>query len=153
LLLVLVFSSAPDRNQALVNAVKKSGATQVSVVGPCIVCSTRDSLIVGKLAGIHGINSITTAMQVTNEFSNVVSAIVKAGGKEVKPCEKFYIQVIQAAKKDYVERDIEFVATGALVEKLTETGALPARNEREADTMIQAVVGKKWAYICVRNKI
>jgi hypothetical protein len=150
---VLVFPSAPVRNQALVNVVKKSGATRVSVVGPCVVCSVRDSLIVGKLAGIHGINGVAKATRMPSRFSDLVGAIVKAGVNEVKPREKFYIQVIQGAEKDYVERDIEFVATGALVEKLTETGALPARNEREADTMIQAVVGKKWAYICVRNKI
>ena len=112
-----------------------------------------DSLIVGKLAGLQGINGVATAIRVPNEFSEVVSAMVKAGVDEVKPREKFYIQVIQAAKKDYVKRDIEFAAAGALVEKLAKISALPARNEREADTVIHAVVGKKWAYVCVIGKI
>ncbi len=57
----------------------------------------------------------------------------------------------QAAKADYVDRDIEFASTGALVGKLAEINALPAKSEQEADRVILAIVGKKSAYICVKD--
>lgn len=106
-----------------------------------------------KLAGIPEVDTVAMARQVPRRFSEIVSAIKEAGTKTVQPGEKFCVKVIQVTKMDYVERDIEFAAAGALVEKLARVNAFPAKNCDEADRVIQAVVGKKRAYVCVRGKI
>lgn len=113
----------------------------------------RNSLTVSRLASIPGVNACAMARQVPTQFSEILSAITEAGIEAIQPGEKFYVKVIQILRMDYVERDIEFAAAGALVKKLAKVNALPAKNEHEADRVIQAVVGKKWAYICVRGKI
>ena len=88
----------------------------------------------------------------TRKFSDVTGAIVEAGSRTILPAEKFYVKVIQTAKADYVERDVEFASSGALVERLVEISALPARNEHEAGRVVVAVIGKKSAHVCVKGK-
>ena len=146
---IVVFPSSPANRQALARAVKKSGATQVASEGPCIICKARDPEI---LAGIPGIDWVAAARKVTRKFSDVTGAIVEAGSRAILPGEKFYVRVIQTAKADYVERDVEFASAGALVERLAEISALPARNEHEAGRVVVAVIGKKSAHVCVKGK-
>lgn len=102
------------------------------------------------MAGLSGIDSLAIAMKVSSRFSDVVSAIVQVGSKAVRPKEKFYVKVIQTAKADYVDRDVEFASSGALAEKLAGIGARPAKSEQEADCVILAATGKFSAYVCVR---
>ena len=82
----------------------------------------------------------------------MTSAIVKAGEKSIMPGEKYYVKAILMTKADYVERDVEFASAGVLVEKLATVDALPSRNEEQADRLILAIIGKRFAYICVRGK-
>jgi hypothetical protein len=70
--------------------------------------------------------------KVTRKFSDVTGAMVQTGSRTILPGERFYIKVIQTAKVDYVERDVEFAPAGAVLEKLAEINALPAGNEQEA---------------------
>lgn len=150
---VLVFPSAPANRQALVRAIKKSGKAQVASEGPCIVCKTNDpSKLASRLAGLLGIDSVEIAKKVSSRFSDITNAIVQAGSGAIKPKEKFYIKVIQTAKADYVDRDVEFASSAALVGKLAEINIRPAKNEHEADRVILAVVGKRSAYVCVKGK-
>lgn len=145
---LVIFLSASANRQALARAIKKSGAIKVASEGPCIVCKTGDPK---TLAGLSGIDSIAAAKKVPRRFSDVTSAIVQTGSKAILPREKFYVKVIQTAKANYVDRDIEFASSGALVEKLAEINALPAKSEQEADRVILAIVGKRSAYVCVKG--
>jgi adenylyl- and sulfurtransferase ThiI len=150
---VLVFPSALANRQALVRAIKKSGKTQVGAEGSCIICKTNDpSKLASRLAGFLGIDSVEIAKKVSSRFSNITNAIVQAGSGAIQPKEKFYIKVIQTAKADYVDRDVEFASSAALVGKLAEINIRPAKNEQEADRVILAVVGKRSAYVCVKGK-
>lgn len=149
---VLVFPSAPANKQALVRAIKKSGRIQVTSEGACIVCKAGNpSRLVSSLTGLSGIDSVAIAKKVSSRFSDVTSAIVGTGSKAMLPREKFYVKVIQTAKADYVDRDVEFASSGMLVEKLAEISVLPAKSEQEADRVIIAVVGKRSAYVCVKG--
>jgi hypothetical protein len=148
---VVAFLSPTARKQTLVRAVKKSGVLQVVFEGPLLVCKVR-SLKTAKIADIPGINGIAAARQVSTGFSDVVGAIVAAGAKAIIPGEKFFVKAILTAKTEYVERDIEFASAGTLVEKLAKINVLPAKSEQECDRLILAVVGKKAAYVCVRDK-
>lgn len=147
---VLVFPPASVSKQLLAKAAKKSGAKRITFVGPCFVYRAYDSKIASDMAEITGAGNAVTAKQVSSRFSDVINAIVETATKTILPDEKFYIKTILAAKKDYVERDIEFASAGALVEKLAKINALPARSEHGADRVILAVIGKRHAYVGVR---
>lgn len=150
---MLIFPSALANRQALVRAIKKSGRMQVTSEGTCIICKARNPVkTASRLAGLSGIDSVAIAKKVSSQFSDVTSTIVQIGSKAILSKEKFYVKVIQTAKTDYVDRDIEFAATGALVEKLAEMNALPAKSE-EVDRVILALVCKRSAYIYVKDKI
>jgi hypothetical protein len=144
--IVIIPFASVDR-QALARVIRTSGAKQVYSEGPCIICRARDLKI---LAGTPEIDWAAPARKVTRKFSDVTGAIVQAGSRTILPGEKFYVRVIQTGKADYVERDVEFASTGALIEKLAKVSALPARNEHEADRVILAVIGKKSTHVCVR---
>lgn len=150
---VLVFPSALANKQVLARAIKKSGKVQVAFESTCLVCKAGSlAKIASVLSDLSGIDSVAIAKKVSSQFSDVTSAIVQAGSKAILPGEKFYVRVIQTAKADYVDRDIEFASSGALVGKLAEINALPAKNEDEADRVILAVVGKRSAYVCVKGR-
>lgn len=147
---VLVFPKDSINMQLLAEAAKKHGSKHFISEGPCFVCTIRDSKIVSDLANIAGADNITIAKQVSRRFSDVVGAIVEVGIRTILPSEQFYVKAILSAKADYVERDIEFASAGMLVEKLVKMHAMPTRNEHEADRVILAVIGKRWAYVCAR---
>ena len=150
---VLVFSSALAKRQALVRSIKKSGKMQVTFEGACIICKARNpAKTASRLEGFSGIDSVAIAKEVSSRFSDITDAIVQTGIKAILPKERFYVKVIQMAKVDYVDRDVEFASTGALVGKLAEINALPAKSEQEADRVILALVGKRSAYVCVKGK-
>jgi adenylyl- and sulfurtransferase ThiI len=149
---VLVFPSTPDNRQKLVRAIKKSGKIQVTYEGACVVCKTRDPAgAASRLADLPGVESVAAARKVSSRFSDVTAAIVQEGSRAIRRGERFYVKVIQTAKSDYVDRDIEFASAGALVRKLAKINALPAKSEHEADRVILVVIGKKSAYVCVRG--
>jgi hypothetical protein len=145
---VVIIPFASVDRQAFAQAIRTSGAKQVYSRGPCIICKARYLEI---LAGIPGIDWVAEARKVTWKFSDVTGAIVQAGSRSILPGERFYVKVIQTAKVDYVDRDVEFASAGALVEKLAEINALPAGNEQEADRVILAVIGKKSTHVCVKG--
>lgn len=151
--MILVCPSAPDNIQALVQAIKKSDIVQVTFEGVYIVLKTGSPKIASGLAGLARVGSVAVAKKVSSRFSDVTRAIVQAGYNAILPGQKFYDKVIQTAKANYVDRDIEFASCGALVGKLAEINAPPAKSEHEADCVILAVVGKRSAYVCVKDRI
>jgi hypothetical protein len=148
---VLVFPSAFASIQALTRTINTSGG-KASAEGGCIVCKSRDpAKLASTLANLSGVDGVAIARKVTSRFSDIMGAIVQVGSKAILPDEKFYVKVTQTAKADYVDRDVEFASSGALVGKLAKINALPAKSQQEADRVVLAVVGKKSAYVCVKT--
>lgn len=149
---MLVFPSALANSQVLVRAIKKSGKIQVTSEDACIACKADDPAeVTSRLRGFSGIDHVTIARKVPSRFSDITEAIVQEGIKAILPKERFYVKVIQTAKADYVDRDIEFASTGMLVGKLAQISVLPTKSEQDADRVILAIVSKRWAYICVKD--
>lgn len=151
--IVLILPSALASKQGLARAIKKSGRVRVASEGAWIVCKTNDPIkIASRLADLPEIDNIVLAKKISSRFSKVVEAIVQQGSRAILPKERFYVKVIQTTKADYVDRDVEFASTGALVGKLAEINALPAKSEQDADRVIVAIIGKRSAYVCVKGK-
>ena len=153
---VIAFPSAFANKGALARAIKKVAGGKISVLleENCIVCESSDSVeLASHLANLFGVEKIAIAKKVPSDFSNLYHAIVEAGAKIIIPGARFYIKVIQnaeAAKHDYVSRDIEFAASGALTVKLSSIKAKPAKNEQDASQLILTIIGKESAYVCLQ---
>ena len=153
---VIAFPSAFADKAALVRAVKKVARGKISIVleKNCIVCESRDSVeLASQLANLFGVEEVAIAKKVSSDFSDLSHAIVEAGTEIIIPGARFYIKVIQeaeAAKYDYVSRDIEFAASGALTVKLSSIKAKPAKSEHDASHVILTIIGKESAYVCLQ---
>jgi adenylyl- and sulfurtransferase ThiI len=146
---VLVAPSTFSGIRTLARTINKSGG-KACIEGRCIVCESHNpAKLALELADLSGVNSVAIAEKVTNKFSEIVDAVVRVGSEAIMRDEKFYVRVIQTRKADYVYRDVEFASAGALVGKLAEINALPAKSDQEADRVVLAVVGKKSAYVCM----
>jgi hypothetical protein len=147
---VLAFPSAFAPSQALVRAIKAIDAKmKIAFEQGFLVCETNDPVDLASRLGIFGIDKVAIARKVENEFEELSNAIAEIGLKVILPGEKFFVKVNAGGTNDYVSRDIEFASSGKLTAKLAEMGAHPAKNEQEADRVILAFAGKKFAYVCV----
>jgi hypothetical protein len=153
---VIAFPSAFANKGALARAIKKAARGRISIIieGNCIVCEPTDSVeFASQLASLFGIEKVAIAKKVSSKFSDLSHAIIEVGTRVIVPGARFYIKVIQeaaAAKYDYVSRDIEFAASGALTVELSSIKARPAKNEEEATQLILTIIGKESAYICLQ---
>lgn len=97
------------------------------------------------LTSCLGIKKIEIAYSSLNNFKSIVEQIIKVGQKIIIN-EKFFIKVY-SENSNFVSRDIEFVATGSLVEKLSNRLSRPSRNEESANKVMKVYVGKSKSYI------
>jgi hypothetical protein len=152
---VIAFPSPFTDEWALAQTIQKAarGIVSVNIEYNCIICETSDVVeLASQLASMFGIESVALANKVSSNFSDLTAAIAEVGSKVIVPGDRFYVKVIiqQAAKCDYVSRDIEFAASGKLAARLASIKALPAKNEKEATRLVLTVIGKKSAYICIQ---
>jgi hypothetical protein len=153
---VIAFPSAFANKGALARAIKKVARRKISVLieENWIVCESSDPVeLASRLTNLFGVEKVAIAKKVSNDFSDLSHAIVEVGSKIIMPGARFYIKVIQkatAAKYDYVNRDIEFAASGALTEKLSSIEAKPAKDEHDASHLIVTVIGREAAYVCLQ---
>jgi len=115
----------------------------------------------------------------TARFEEVLAQVVNIGKLKILPKEKFFVkvQISDNAKVDYKPRDLEFASTGELTAALQSSlsqsvlssprqsstfsssssssasslssAARPAKNELDADRLIEVFIGKKSAYVCI----
>ena len=161
---LLVFPSAfsaNSKNMLMSSIIKKLKLEHMTVTKTiceesCFVFKINDGDDIvdaaSNIKDLFGIDRVAIAKQVTNIFSDVVSAIITTGKQIILPKEKFFIkvQISSEAKVNYVGRDISFVSSGDLIEQLASTGAQPARNEDEADKVILSYIGKNYGYTCIQ---
>ena len=115
----------------------------------------------------------------TAHFEEILAQVVNIGKLKILPKEKFFVkvQISDNAKVDYKPRDLEFASTGELTAALQSSlsqsvlssprqsstfsssssssasslssAARPAKNELDADRLIEVFIGKKSAYVCI----
>ncbi len=117
-----------------------------------------------------GAEKVAIARKLRNAYyAQICSEIVRVGKLKVLPHEKFFIkvQISKNAKVNYKPRDLEFASTGDLISALMSTSphsnsenvsqsskamyVRPARNEIEANRLLDVYVGKNSAYICIES--
>lgn len=142
----------------------------------CIVFEL-DDVVEGAAitAEMFGIDKVAIAKKVsTPNFEEILTEVVNIGKLKILPNEKFYVkvQISDNAKVDYKPRDLEFASTGELTAALQpslspslsssrqssthsssasspSSFARPAKNEFDADRLIEIFIGKKSAYVCI----
>ncbi len=97
------------------------------------------------LTSCLGIKKIELAYSSPNNIKSIVDKIINKGQKIIIH-EKFFIKVY-SENSNFVSRDIEFIATGSLLEKLSNRLSRPSRNEESASKVIRVYVGKSKSYI------
>jgi hypothetical protein len=127
---------------------------------------------------MFGIDKVAIAKKVPSiQFEDIAAEVVNIGKLKVLPNEKFFVkvQISNNAKINYKSRDLEFASTGDLTAALQSSSfsssrrpytfspistshsysssALPAKNELEADRLIEIFVGKKSAYVTIETDI
>jgi hypothetical protein len=152
---VIAFPSAFANKQALARIIKKTARERgsVHIEGNCIVCQSSEPVeLASRLARLFGIEKVAIAKKASSNFSDLSNAIVEVGSKIIMPGNSFYVKVIiqQAAKYDYVSRDVEFAASGTLTARLSSINARPAKSEQDASHLILTVVGRESAYVCIQ---
>ena len=127
-------------------------------------------------AEMFGIDKVAIAKKVsTARFEEILAEVVNIGKLKILPKEKFFVkvQISNNAKVDYKPRDLEFASTGELTAALQSSlspslsssprqsstfpssasslssSARPAKNELDADRLIEIFIGKKSAYVCI----
>ena len=127
---------------------------------------------------MFGIDKVAIAKKVpSTRFEDIAAEVVNIGKLKVLPNEKFFVkvQISNNAKVNYKSRDFEFASTGDLTAALQSSSsfsssrqsytfsssvssisshsysssARPAKNELEADRLIEIFIGKKSAYVCI----
>ncbi|HMH10506.1 MAG TPA: hypothetical protein VK553_07330 [Candidatus Nitrosopolaris rasttigaisensis] len=142
----------------------------------CVVFELDDVVEGAAITGeMFGIEKVAIAKKVsTARFEEILAEVVNIGKLKILSNEKFYVkvQISNNAKVDYKPRDLEFASTGELTAALQpslspslsssrqssthsssasslSSSARPAKNEFDANRLIEIFIGKKSAYVCI----
>ena len=156
---------------------KDVGLRDIVLEKECVIFEL-DDVVEGAMitAEMFGIDKVAIAKKVaTARFEEILAQVVSIGKLKILPKEKFFVkvQISNNAKVDYKPRDLEFASTGELTAALQSSlspsvssshrqsstfpssasslssSARPAKNELDADRLIEIFLGKKSAYICI----
>ena len=97
------------------------------------------------ISSFVGIKKIEIAYSSPNNIKSIINNIIKIGQKIIVD-EKFFIRVF-SENANFLPRDIEFIATGLLVEKLANRLSRPSTNEESASKIIRVYIGNVKSYI------
>lgn len=101
------------------------------------------------LSSSLGIKKIEIAYSVPNEAKFIINKILNLGQKIILN-EKFYIKVL-SDNPNFIARDLEFMATGLLIEKLANKSSIPSKDEHSANKIIITYIGKSKSYISFKS--
>ncbi len=101
------------------------------------------------LSSCLGIKKIEIAFSTSNDTKSIVNKIVNVG-KKIIINEKFYIKIL-SENPNFVARDLEFIATGLLIEKLASKSSIPSHTESSANKILKSYIGKSNSYICFKS--
>ena len=97
------------------------------------------------ISSFVGIKKIEIAYSSPNNIKSIINNIIKIGQKIIVD-QKFFIRVF-SENANFLPRDIEFIATGLLVEKLANRLSLPSTNEESASKIMRVYIGNVKSYI------
>jgi hypothetical protein len=97
------------------------------------------------ISSFVGIKKIEIAYSSPNNIKSIINNIIKIGQKIIVD-EKFFIRVF-SENANFLPRDIEFIATGLLVEKLANRRSRPSTNEESASKIMRVYIGNVKSYI------
>ena len=151
-LLVLVFPTHHSiSNDVKISTIKKLKENNI-IIYRLVVEKYFFSIYLNKpiqasniLTSCLGIKKIEVACSSPHNIKSIVDKIINIGQKIIIN-EKFFIKVY-SENSNFVSRDIEFIATGSLVEKLSNRLSRPSRNEESANKVMRVYVGKSKSYI------
>jgi hypothetical protein len=138
----------------------------------CVVFELDDVVEGAAITGeMFGIDKVAIAKKLsTARFEEILAEVVNIGKLKILPNEKFFVkvQISNNARVNYKPRDLEFASTGELIAALQSSlspslslsrrsssasslssSARPAKNELDANRLIEIFVGKKSAYVCI----
>ena len=97
------------------------------------------------ISSFVGIKKIEIAYSSPNNIKSIINNIIKIGQKIIVD-QKFFIRVF-SENANFLPRDIEFIATGLLVEKLASRLSIPSTNEESASKIMRVYIGNVKSYI------
>lgn len=103
------------------------------------------------ISSFVGIKKIEIAFSSSNNIQSIISTIIKIGQKIIVN-EKFFIRVF-SENPNFLPRDIEFIATGLLVERLANTQSRPSTNEETASKVLRVYIGNVNSYVSWKSLI
>ena len=96
---------------------------------------------------LFGIEKITIARRVNNDFKGIVSEIATVGGNLLLKGEKFLVRVDGFAS-GFLPKDAELAATSEIIEKKSNLGARPG-TDHNFDKLLYCHLTKNNAYVCI----
>jgi len=153
---VVVFPSVFSKNkipQLIVNIkkilkIQNQEFKSVKRDGDIILVDANDPVFASSAINLlFGIQKITIARQIKNDFQNIVSEITTVGGNLLLKGEKFLVRV-EGTTKGFFPKDIEIAATSSIIEKKSNMGARPGTDEN-FDKLLYTYLTKNYAYVCI----
>ena len=129
---VVVFPSIFSKNKIpqLIKNIKKilkiknQKYSSVKRDGDIILVNANDPVFASSAINLlFGIEKITIARQVKNDFQNIISEITSIGGNLLLKGEKFLVRV-EGISKGFLVKDIEIAATSSIIEKKSDLDSL-----------------------------
>jgi len=113
-----------------------------------IIADVDDAVVASSvITDLFGIEKVAVANKASNQFSDLVAAIVDVGKKIIHPGESFAVKV-DSNRTEYVGRDVEFAATASLIGELSKMN-VKAASEQICDKVIHAYASQSSAYVCI----
>jgi len=153
---VVVFPSIFSKNKIpqLIKNIKKilkiknQKYSSVKRDGDIILVNANDPVFASSAINLlFGIEKITIARQVKNDFQNIISEITSIGGNLLLKGEKFLVTV-EGISKGFLVKDVEIAATSNIIEKKSNLGAHPGTEEK-FDKLLYTYLTKNYAYISI----
>lgn len=157
---VVVFPSIFSKNKIpqLIKNIKKilkiknQKYSSVKRDGDIILVNANDPVFASSAINLlFGIEKITIARQVKNDFQNIISEITSIGGNLLLKGEKFLVRV-EGISKGFLVKDVEMTATSNIIEKKSNLGAHPGTEEK-FDKLLYTYLTKNYAYISIFSDI
>ena len=157
---VVVFPSIFSKNKIpqLIKNIKKilkiknQKYSSVKRDGDIILVNANDPVFASSAINLlFGIEKITIARQVKNDFQNIISEITSIGGNLLLKGEKFLVRV-EGISKGFLVKDVEIAATSNIIEKKSNLGAHPGTEEK-FDKLLYTYLTKNYAYISIFSDI
>ena len=136
------------RNIKKILKIKNQQFKSVKRDGDIILVDANDPVFASSAINLlFGIEQVSIARQVKNDFQVIVSEITSIGGNLLLKGERFLVKV-DGISKGFLTKDVEIAATSNIIEKKSNLGAYPGTDENY-EKLLYAYLTKNNAYICI----